>query len=432
MSGKNYTVYHLHDSTSNCNGFADSCTGYEDYIDLAKKSNMHSIAFSNHGGAFDWIKKKQACDKANIKYIHGVELYLCNNLEDNHRGWHIGLYAKNWDGVLELNNILSLASSKGTLEDNTDRQFYYNPRLSIEQLKNTSDNIIVTTACLASIFWQEAKKVAMLRIDNEIEEDVKLEQTEYSESMQKDLLEWMGRNKHRCFLEIQYHKDKEQKAYNRILKKYSDEYNIPLIAGTDTHNSTPYKAECRKILQKSKQSFYGSEDEFDLTWKTYDELVDMFEIQDCLPSDVYMEAIENTNVLADMVESFELDYSFKYPTLYGDSAREQWKSAIFDKLKGKLESGVIDKNMIEDYKKSIMEEFRAMTTQGMESFMLFMSELLTWCQEMDIPYNFCRGSAGGSMIAYITDITDVDPLVWNTIFSRFCNADRISLADKRC
>ena len=90
MGNNNYTAFHLHDDTSNCNGFADSCTKYDEYIKLAKRDGMKAIAFSNHGGIYDWVKKKQSCDKNKIKYIHGVELYLCINLEDNHRGWHIG------------------------------------------------------------------------------------------------------------------------------------------------------------------------------------------------------------------------------------------------------------------------------------------------------------------------------------------------------
>ena len=61
--------------------------------------------------------------------------------------------------------------------------------------------------------------------------------------------------------------------------------------------------------------------------------------------------------------------------------------------------------------------------------MMFMSELVDYCNENEIPYGFCRGSVGGSEIAFITDITDVDPIRWNTVFSRFCNADRVSLAD---
>ena len=58
-TNKTYTVYHLHDDTSNCNGFADSCSKFGEYIKLAKSQNMKAIAFSNHGGIYDWIKKKQ-------------------------------------------------------------------------------------------------------------------------------------------------------------------------------------------------------------------------------------------------------------------------------------------------------------------------------------------------------------------------------------
>ena len=150
-----YTVTHLHDTTSNCNGYSDSCTSYKDYIKLAKKQNMKAIAFTNHGGIYDWIKKKQDCDKAKIKYIHGIELYICTELEENERGYHICLYAKNYNGVLELNKLYSLSTSKGQKEDKTDRHFYFNPRISLSELMNTSDNIIVTTACLASMLWKK-------------------------------------------------------------------------------------------------------------------------------------------------------------------------------------------------------------------------------------------------------------------------------------
>ena len=97
---KNYVVYHLHSDLSNADGFADSCTSYKDYIKLAKKQGMKAIAFSEHGNIYEWIKKKQECDKVGIKYIHGVEHYLCQNLSTNTRGTHIGLYAKNWDIIL--------------------------------------------------------------------------------------------------------------------------------------------------------------------------------------------------------------------------------------------------------------------------------------------------------------------------------------------
>lgn len=413
----NYTPYHIHDDTSNVNGFADSCTSYNEYIKLAKNNNMKAIAFSNHGGMYDWVKKKQACDKAKIKYIHGVELYLCHEYQDNNRGWHIGLYAKNLDGVKELNTIMSMATSKGCLEDNSDRRFYFNPRISFKDLFSTSDNIIVTTACLASALW---------RLQTSYKDN---EEKEYNRTLLKQLIEWIAKNKHRCFLEIQYHNCEHQKQFNNMLYKLNLKYGIPLIAGTDTHSSTPYKAECRKILQKSKDSYYGEEDEFDLTWKTYDELIECFRIQNSIPVDAYMKAIENTNVFADMVEEFTLDKSFKYPDLYGSNENEVWRKLIFKKLKEKVDKGWIDKNKLEDYKNSILIEYNAMSKQSMASFMIFMSELMTWCRENGIQSSPCRGSVGGSLIAYITDVTDVDPIVHKTVFSRFCNADRVSLAD---
>lgn len=407
---KNYVVYHLHDDTSNCNGFADSCTGFKDYIKIAKKSGMDAIAFSNHGGIYDWVRKKQECDKAKIKYIHGVELYLCRQLSDDDRGAHIGLYAKNFEGVLEINELVSIATSKGaTPDDKENRHMYYNPRISLNELMNTSDNIIVTTACFRSPLREWYTEEFMPQYHR--------------------FVNWLELNKHRCFLEVQYHNHPNQIALNNRLMEISKKTGLRLIAGTDTHSSTPYKAECRKILQVSKDSYYGDEDAFDLTWKTYDELVETFKIQGCMDEETILAAIDNTNVMADMVESFTLDKSFKYPTLYGDNARTLWMKKIFTKLQYKLDNGIIDRAKIDKYKAKIFEEHDVMCKQGMESFMLFMAELLEWCTENDIPYGTGRGSVAGSTIAYITDITDVDPIVWNTVFSRFCNADRISLGD---
>lgn len=400
----NYVKYHIHDDYSNTNGYMDSCSKFDDYIKLARAEGDKAIAFSNHGNIYDWVKRKISCDGnpkkgiRRIKYIHGVETYLCKNFDDKIRGGHIGLYARNLDGIHELNILVG----KSTLKDG---HFYYNPRISLEELMSTSDNIIVTTACLASPLnkWQDTD----------------------------ELLDWIIKNKHRCFLEIQYHDIKDQIEYNKKLYEWHKLYGIPLIAGTDTHSADEYKAKCRLILQKSKNANQGLnyEDNLDLTWKTYNELVECFKKQNSLPMDVVLEAIENTNVLADMVEDFELDRSFKYPTLYGEDADIKLKECIDRNLKFKLENNIIDANRIDEYNIKLKEEYDTFVKQGMCSFMLFMSELMQWCRDNKIYSSFCRGSVGGSVVAYIIDIIDVDPLVWNTVFSRFCNADRISLGD---
>lgn len=425
---KNYTVTHLHDTTSNCNGYSDSCTSYKDYIKLAKKQNMRAIAFTNHGGIYDWIRKKQDCDKAKIKYIHGIELYVCTELEENERGYHICLYAKNYDGVLELNELYSLSTSKGKRDDKTDRHFYFNPRISLSELMNTSDNIIITTACFNSMLWKKTVESKEVFMNEEISNEEKISISEKALEYRNKMLMFMSKNKYRCFLEIQYHNHKYQIEYNQLLLEWSKLYKIPLIAGTDTHSSNDYKAECRKILQKSKNSYYGDEDAFDLTWKTYEELISAFKNQNSIPENYWMDAINNTNVLSDMVEDFKLDKSFKYPNLYGENASIIFKETILKKYNEKIKNNTIDESNPK-YKIQLNEEFKIFKKQGMESFMLFMSELCDWCKDNDIPYGFCRGSVGGSLVAYILDIIDLDPVIWNTVFSRFVNADRISLGD---
>jgi DNA polymerase-3 subunit alpha len=393
---KTYTVFHLHDEHSNCNGYYDSITPFKEYLKLAKAQNMNAIALSNHGNIFEWVQKKQACDKLNIKYIHGIETYM-DIIDMGKQSFHIGLYAKNYDGVMELNRL----ASKSTLKDG---HFYKTPRIYFSELKQTSKNIIITTACLQSALWQLRK----------------------FENFTNEILEFLSSISDRSFLEIQYHNHIEQIEYNKLLLSYSKKYKIPLIAGTDTHSANSYYAECRKILQKSNNSYYGNEDSFDLTWKTYDELIECFKQQNSIPEIEFLKAIENTNVLANMVEPFELNYEFKYPGLY-KNPKEKFLAAVDRNYKTKLNKGIIKEN--QEYIDRQKEELEAIEKQGMESFLYFMHELVEYCKKNNIIYGRCRGSVGGSLIAYILDIIDLDPIKFKTIFSRFCNADRISLAD---
>ena len=340
------------------------------------------------------VEKKMYCEEQGIKYIHGVECYLTKDLlqtdEENsepHKvrdNYHTILIAKNYAGLQEINTLIDLS----TQEDH----FYYKPRLTFDEFKNISDNIIKISACLAS-------PLNKLRDESLI--------------------------KYYDYLEIQPHiNSQDQKEYNQWLYQMSLKYNKPLIAGTDTHNLDKYKAECRSILQKAKHIIFTNEDEFDLTYKSYDELVDMFEKQSSLLREVYLEAIENTNVMADSVEEFTLDTSFKYPELYEDEEKV-FKQRINQMYNEKLKQGVIKNDP--RYIQQIREEMRVFKKIGMVGFMLFMSELICWCWDNGIPIGPCRGSVGGSVIAYITDIIDVDPIVWNTVFSRFCNEHRTEI-----
>ena len=135
---------------------------------------------------------------------------------------------------------------------------------------------------------------------------------------------------------------------------------------------------------------------------------------------------ENTNIMAASVEDFELDKSFKYPKLY-ENEEKVFKQRINQMYQDKIKRGIIKNDP--RYVKQIREEMRVFKKIGMVGFMLFMSELICWCWDNGIPIGPCRGSVGGSVIAYITDIIDVDPIVWNTVFSRFCNEHITEIGD---
>ena len=235
MSDKNYVVYHLHSDLSNGVTNIDSVTKYFEYIDYAKSLNMMAMGFSEHGSVLEWVHKKNKIEAAGMKYIHAEEFYITEELykypdipdevyesmlgmdeaevqseieerlengkyqvRDN---YHCVLIAKNYDGVEELNEL----SSKAFLRDG---HFYYNPRITIDELINTSDNIIITTACLGGILASENKP------------------------MQEKMLKFCIKNKHRCYLEIQHHNDDKQKQYNiypvsytHLIQKFENKYS---------------------------------------------------------------------------------------------------------------------------------------------------------------------------------------------------------------
>lgn len=197
------------------------------------------------------------------------------------------------------------------------------------------------------------------------------------------------------------------------------------------HSLNAYKAECRTVLQYAKGIEFGSEDEFDLTYKSLPELIEMFRKQDAIPEKEWMEAIENTNRMADSVEEFDLDVSFKYPKLYGDSEADkkmllQTERQLYTE---KREKGIIPDSQAQAFIDAMQEENRVFEKVDMMGFMLFMSEMVRWAKSHDIPIGFNRGSCGGSRVAYVTDIIDLNPEQWHTVFSRFCNEDRKEIGD---
>lgn len=358
---------------------------------------MKALGFSEHGSVFEWYHKKQAIEAAGMKYIHAVEAYLTETLEEKVRdNYHCVLIAKNHEGFRELNSLVSRSFCR------SDNHFYYVPRISFDELFNTSENIIITSACVGGVFGKAG------------------------EETQKRFLDYITANRDRCFLEIGHHPDAKQVSYNDKIIRLSVETGLRLIAGTDTHVLNELHEKGRAVLQKSKDIIFPEEDGWDLRFHSYPELLAAYEKQGSVAEEIYLQAIENTNVLADMVEEFEIDKSAKYPHIYSDSEKVFRKK--IDEAKEK--HPYVNKRYSREKLNSVIEsEFEVYKKTGSIDFMLLQTYLREWEKQNGIQCGYGRGSVSGSMIAYILGITQMDSIKFDLNFFRFQNPSRVSLCD---
>ncbi len=393
----NYVIIHAHSDISNGVTNIDSCTKFQNYVNRAQECGMSAFALSEHGSVMGWDLKKEAIEKAGMKYIHAEEFYITETLAEKVRdNWHCLLIARNLDGVHELNGLATKSFNR------KDNHFYYVPRITFDELLGTSDNIIITSACLGGILNHASTEI------------------------KERFLRFMMQHRERCFLEVQHHNVRDQISYNQKLYEISQKTGLRLIAGTDTHSLDAEHAEGRRILQQSKDIFFDNEQGWDLTFKTYDELISAYQQQNSIPKEAYMEAIQNTNVVADMIEPFELDRHTKYPHIYDDPEK------VF---KQKINEGYKNNRYLKErYTKEevvarVNEEFEVYKKVGAIDFMLLESYIREWERENGIQSGYGRGSVSGSLIAYILGITQMDSLKFHLNFFRFMNPARVTNAD---
>lgn len=382
----NYFCYHIHSDLSNGVTNVDSVTKFGQYVERAKECGMTTFGFSEHGSVFEWYHKKEAIEEAGMKYVHAIECYLTSTLDEKIRdNMHCVLLARNFEGFKELNRMVSKSFNRN------DNHFYYVPRISFDELFNASDNIIVTSACVGGVLGKG------------------------DEETQARFVDFLSNNKDRCFLEIGHHIDPKQVAYNKKLYELSKSTGIRLIAGTDTHALNAEHERGRSILQKSKGIHFDGEDMWDLKFKTYDELIRAYEIQNSLPSNVYMEAIDNTNVLADMIEPFSLDKGTKYPHIYKNPEETFYKKVKEAEI---AHPYALKNHSKEELDKVIDEEFEVYKATKSIDFMLLQTYLREWEKKNGIQCGYGRGSVSGSMIAYLLGITQMDSLKFHLNFFR--------------
>ncbi|MBP3664326.1 MAG: PHP domain-containing protein, partial [Tyzzerella sp.] len=131
---ENYTILHMHSFLSSGTTNIDSITNFRSYVKQAKECGMKAMCITEHGNLFEWVHKKEEIEKAGMKYLHGIEIYVTETLEEKIRdNYHCVLIAKNYEGVKEINRLSSTSYNRN------DNHFYYAPRISFDELINTSD-----------------------------------------------------------------------------------------------------------------------------------------------------------------------------------------------------------------------------------------------------------------------------------------------------
>jgi len=392
---------HLHSQYS----LLDGAIKFDELFDEVSKQGMSAVALTDHGnlfGAYDFYKLGK---KNNIKPIIGCEVYITKDrtkkTPENNKTHHLTVLCMNLKGYENLCSLVSMGHLEG---------FYRKPRIDRELLFEKSEGLIVLSGCLNSEVCHnilKGKKDEALKIASEY----------------KNVLG------DRYFIEIQGTLLKEQIRVNSTLREIASKLKIPVVATNDCHYLTKDCFDSHDALLciqtnslvKEEKRFRFSGNEFYL--KSRSEMM--------LAVDNYEESLENTLLIAERcnVEFNQSDY--RLPKIGNDNilSNENFESLIDESLDYKASEGLIPNSEINEYRKRIVHEMDIIKNMGFEGYFLVVSDFIKYAKSSNIPVGPGRGSAAGSLIAYLLDITEVDPIRHGLIFERFLNPERISMPD---
>jgi len=313
--------------------------------------------------------------------------------------YHLVLLVKNETGYKNLVKLITKSYLEG---------FYYKPRIDEELLSQYCEGLIGLSACLQG-------KIPQLILAKKIDEAEKTA-LKYQEIFGKD----------NFYLELQHHPNLEdQKKVNKILIQISKKLKIPLVATNDCHYLKPEDAEAQDILMLINTGADPNDPER-LTLKGDDFSMRsperMFEDFKEVP-----EAILNTQKISEMC-NFEFELGKiklpKFETPNGKSPDEYLKELCYQGLEKRY-----GKNPSKEIVERLNYELEVIKKTGFASYFLIVQDLVKWAKENHIVVGPGRGSVGGSLVAYVLGITNVDPIKYNLLFERFLNPERISLPD---
>jgi len=394
-----FTHLHVHSHYSLLDGLAK----IDELVLYAKELGYEALALTDHGAMYGIPEFYKTATANGIKPILGVEVYVAleNRFQKrpkiDSKSYHLTLLAKNLEGYKNLMKLITRAHLEG---------FYYKPRVDKELLEEYKNGVIALSGCPAG---EIPRKILANQIE-EAEEKIK----EYQKIFGEDF-----------YLEINYHpKIEELKIVKDNLIRFSKKFGIPAVATYDTHYLKPEDAEAHDILlavQTGNKIF--EEDRLTLS-------ADDFSL--CGPEKMeelffdFPEAISNTQLVVDKC-NVELEF--------GKTLLPYFEVPLGETPESYLKK-ICEENLPKRYNKvtpEILErfnyEFEVIKKTGFASYFLIVQDFVNWAKSTGIVVGPGRGSAAGSLVAYLLNITEIDPLKYNLLFERFLNPERIQMPD---
>ncbi len=378
--------------------------------ELAKRTaelGMSSVAITDHGVMFGVVDFYKACRSAGVRPIIGCEVYVAPRKRTDReahvddKNWHLVLLAENQEGYRNLVRLVSLASIEG---------FYYKPRVDKELLAKHSQGLIALSACLGGEIPNAILKNDLAGARKAIGE----------------YLEIFGRDN--FFLELQDHGMEEQARVNEALLKLGPELGVRFVATNDVHYLHREDSEAHDVLiciqtQKTvsdQNRMHYPPEKFYL--KSPAEMADLF---GNIP-----EALSNTVEIAQRCKvEFEFGnvYLPEYALPEGYDEASYLRKICLERLPRVFDGADLDEGS--RVRERLEYELGVIERMGYPGYFLIVQDFIEHARQKGIAVGPGRGSAAGSLVAYVLGITNIDPLRYNLLFERFLNPERVSMPD---